>query len=156
MEITDMGVAIEPNFLAYVSIVISIVSVIITILLYRSNVIHDRKRDTLDAYNLLQKEVFDNLNKYSSTEINRIASKPLSDEYKDISGYIARIEHFCVGVNQGIYDFATLYQLAHGYLDSNTISNRIEPVIKRKNKNGREDYYSNIHKVVIRMKSYKT
>ena len=57
----------------------------------------------------------------------------------------ARIEHFCVGVNQEIYDTETVYALARDYLDG-VIKKRIEPVIEKKNTFG-HDYYANIHQV---------
>ena len=81
-----------------------------------------------------------------------IAKHPTSKEYKEISGYIARIEHFCVGVNMKIYDRETVYQLAHGYLDGNGILDRINPIIARKNRNADTDYYENIHRVLNWMK----
>ncbi len=72
------------------------------------------------------------------------------DEIKELSGYLARIEHFCVGVNQNIYDWETIYALAHGYLDGNQILSRISPIIDRKNRSG-VDYYENIRVVLNRM-----
>ena len=67
----------------------------------------------------------------------------------EISTYIARIEHFCVGVNSEIYDRKTVYNLAHGFLDG-TILKRIEPIINRKNFDGKE-YYDNTKKVIAWM-----
>ena len=54
----------------------------------------------------------------------------------------------------GIYDKKTVYQLAHGYLDSNQVKNRINPIINRKNHNGEIDYYENIHKVLKWMQKH--
>ncbi|MDO4425969.1 MAG: hypothetical protein Q4D17_09420 [Planctomycetia bacterium] len=52
-----------------------------------------------------------------------------------------------------IYDRETVYQLAHGYLDSNTILSRIEPIIDKKQRNAEKDYYENIHKVLAWMQT---
>ena len=41
-----------------------------------------------------------------------------------------------------------VYQLAHGYLDSSQIRNRINPIINRKNRDGEKDYYENTHIVL--------
>ena len=112
---------------------------------YRKSIVHDRQQATLDAYNQLQEQALDQLNYYVPTQVAEIAKDPRSEEYKKISAYIARIEHFCVGVNQKIYDRKTVYELAHGYLDS-SIKKRIEPIIEKKNKFG-HDYYANIHQV---------
>ena len=65
-----------------------------------------------------------------------------------VSGYIARIEHFCVGVNQNIYDHRTVYALAHGYLDGQVLKRRMEPIIDKKQLGASEDYYENIHAVL--------
>ena len=113
----------------------------------------DRKQATLDAYNNLQGEVFDKLNLLMPSDIREIAKDPKSAQYKEVSGYIARLEHFCVGVNTGIYDRKTVYHLAHGYLDSKMVESRISPMIEKKHRNADEDYYENIHKVLDWMNS---
>lgn len=128
-----------------ISIGFSVIAAVFSLITYRKSIIHDRQQATLDAYNQLQEQALDYLNYYVPTQVAEIAKDPRSDEYKQISAYIARIEHFCVGVNQKIYDRKTVYELAHGYLDS-SIKKRIEPVIEKKNKHG-HDYYANIHKV---------
>ena len=105
----------------------------------------DRQQATLDAYNQLQEQALDHLNLYRPSNIKEIVKDRRSEEYKKLSAYVARIEHFCVGVNQKIYDRKTVYELAHGYFDGG-LKVRIEPVIDGKNQFG-EDYYANIHKV---------
>lgn len=111
----------------------------------------DCKQATLDAYNRLQEQALDALNGYMPAAIQEIAKDQKSAEYKKISTYVARIEHFCVGVNQKIYDRKTVYELAHGYFDCG-LKRRIEPIIARKNQSGR-DYYENIHKVYAWMEA---
>ena len=130
------------------SALLALISAVFSCFTYFRNVRHDRRRDTLDAYNTLQKEAFDKLNQIRPTEIREIAKGPTSKEYKEISGYIARIEHFCVGVNLGIYDRDTVYALANGYLDSNTIRSRIEPIIAMKHRSADKEYYENIQKLL--------
>ena len=137
--------------IAIVSAVLAIVSAGFSCFTYFRNVVHDRRRDTLDAYNTLQNEAFDKLNRIKPTNIREIAENPRSDSYKTVSGYIARIEHFCAGVNLGIYDRKTVYTLAHGYLDGNMILSRINPIIEKKHRNAEKDYYENIHKVLAWM-----
>ena len=102
--------------------------------------------EAADEIRILQEQALDHLNYYRPTEIIEIAKNPRSEEYKKISTYIARIEHFCVGVNQKIYDSETVYALARDYLDG-AIKTRIEPIIDRKNQYGDDDYYENIHQV---------
>lgn len=97
------------------------------------------------AYNQLQEQALDHLNYYMPAAIKEIAKDRRSEEYKKLSAYVARIEHFCVGVNHKIYDQKTVYELAHGYFDGG-LKTRIEPIIERKNQFD-HDYYANIHEV---------
>ena len=138
--------------LSVMAIVISVLSGVFALYTFFWTVRRDRKQATLDAYNQLQDQAFDKLNLYSPAAIREIAEEPKSEEYKIISGYIARIEHFCVGVNQNIYDRKTVYALAHGYLDGNMLQSRIEPIIEKKHINATEDYYENIHTIIQWMK----
>lgn len=138
--------------LSIAAIIISVVSGIFSLYAFIWTTRRDRKQATLDAFHTLQDEVFDKLNLIKPSEIKEIAKQPTSEKYKLLSGYIARLEHFCVGINTGIYDKNIVYQLAHGYLDSNTILNRIRPIIDKKNRSGERDYYENIHTVLQWMK----
>jgi hypothetical protein len=140
-----------------VSLVISVISICLvvgsaafTLVTYIRTVRHDRKQATLEAFNRLQAEVFDPLNKIQPKEIAELAQHPRSEDYKTVSGYLARLEHFCVGVRQNIYDKKTVYELAHGYLDGNVIKRRIEPFLEQKNKHTEEneEYYANTRAVL--------
>ena len=131
------------NLLSVIAIVLSLVSGGFSLYSFFWTARRDRRQSTLDAYNQLQCQALDHLNYYTPSQIKEIAKKPRSDEYKRISAYIARIEHFCVGVNENIYDKKTVYKLADDYLDG-AIKSRIEPIIERKNF-GDKDYYENIH-----------
>ena len=132
--------------LSLIAIILSVVSGGFSFYTFIWTTRRDRKQATLDAYNQLQEQALDHLNYYRPADIVEIAKNPRSEEYKKISTYIARIEHFCVGVNQKIYDSETVYALARDYLDG-AIKARIEPIIDRKNQFGGEDYYENIHQV---------
>ena len=113
----------------------------------------DRKQATLEAYNRLQAEVFDHLNTYRPEQIPLICSNTRSPEYKLISGYLARIEHFCVSINRKIYDRNTFYALAHGYFDGHQLRKRIEPIIEIKNSshNQKEKFYNDTLSVLAWM-----
>ena len=132
--------------LSVIAIILSVISGGFSFYTFIWTTRRDRKQATLDAYNHLQEQALDHLNYYRPTEIAEIAENPRSEEYKKISAYIARIEHFCVGVNQKIYDSETVYALARDYLDG-AVKTRIEPMIDRKNQFGSDDYYENIHQV---------
>jgi vacuolar-type H+-ATPase subunit I/STV1 len=48
------------------------------------------------------RQALDALSRYKIEQVEEIAKNPFSQSYKEIGGYIARIEHFSVGVNQQI------------------------------------------------------
>lgn len=105
----------------------------------------EKKQATLDALNVLQEQVFDKLNSYTFNEVKDIAAQWQSsiqekddfikekhgtvdefwnthheydsviEEYRKLSGYLARIEHFALGVNTGIYDAKTTERAATTY-----------------------------------------
>ena len=135
---------------AVVSAIAAFATLLFSLYTYRRTLVHDRKQATLDAYNILQEQSFDQLNLIMPAEIRSIVQHPTSEEYKRVSAYAARLEHFCVGVNTGIYDRNTVYALGHGYLDGKMLLSRIEPIIEKKN-HGEKDYYENIHKLLAWM-----
>ena len=132
---------------AVVAAVLSLGSLGFSVYTYRKALLHDRKRDTLDAYLLLQEQAFDPLNRIAPGQMKEIVQNPASQEYKDVSGYIARIEHFCVGVNKKIYDRETVYALAHGYLDK-ALKYRLTPILDKKKSMTGQEYYENIQEVL--------
>jgi hypothetical protein len=139
---------------AIVSGVIAIASALFSVFTYYNTVLHDRKLATLEAYNRLQAEVFDPLNSYTPMEISDICEDTKSVEYKVLSGYLARIEHFYIGINEKIYDKGVFYKMAHGYFDGHILYRRIEPILMSK-KNA-EQYYSNTYSVLEQMNKKST
>ena len=95
----------------------------------------------------------DKLNEYSGTEIKRIIEEKDKNKYREISQYLARIEHFAVGVNTGIYDRKIVYEMAHGYLDI-AIWHKLQPVLEQKHK-GEEEFYHNYRELVVRLQRKK-
>lgn len=112
-----------------------------------------KRQTTLDAYRILQNDAFDFLNKYKPSEIKEICNDIRCTEYKELSECVARIEHFSVGLVQGIYDYDTFYKLAHGYFDGprGMLYTRLLPLLEQKGIGADIDYYENIHKVWKRM-----
>ena len=129
--------------LAIISGVVAVVSVVFSIITYKKAVVHDRKQATLEAFNRLQTEAFDHLNLMSPANIREICEDPKCEAYKTLSSYVARIEHFCVGVKNDIYDKDTVYELAHGYLDGKMLMDRIGPLMFAKSRGGK-NYYGHI------------
>lgn len=132
---------------------ISALAFLVSIYTHWSVMRRDRKQATLDAYNRLEEQALEPLDKYMPAQIKEIAQKPRSEEYKAITAYIARIEHFCVGVNQKIYDRDVVYALAHGFLDGRILS-RIVPILEKKQQGAKESYYANTEEVLTWMKQH--
>lgn len=53
------------TIIAAVSIIIAVASALLSVFTYYQNVMHDRKQETLEAYNRLQAKVFDMINTYT-------------------------------------------------------------------------------------------
>ena len=135
--------------LSVIAAAISVVTFLFSLYTFSWTAKRDKKQATLDAYNRLQNEVFDKLNLYSPAQINEICKNVKLPEYKTLGGHLARIEHFCVGINTEIYDRKTFYSLAHGYFDGDQIRARIEPIIENKNRSNTtgKRFYDDITKV---------
>lgn len=140
------------TMVSVLSIVVAAAAFIFNIITNYKSAVRARKQATLDAFNALQNQALDELNSYPTNEIEEIIKDKHSENYKNLSKCIARIEHFCVGVEEEIYDFNTLYKLAHGYFED-TVYNKLLPIIERKDSDQYEDVYLNFKRVVARMKN---
>ena len=142
------------TILSIIALVISVISGGFALYTFIWTARRDRKQATLDAYNTLQEQALDTLNKYTGAEIKRIIEEKNKDECRELSRCIARLEHFSVGVNTNIYDKQTVYELAHGYLDV-AIWYKLQPVLEQKQKGKKEEYYQNYRKLVDWMRKQK-
>ena len=132
------------------SLLFSLGAAIFSVFTYWSNIVLDRKKATLEAYNILQEQALDKLQVYMPAQLKSVVKNRRSEEYKLLSSYVARIEHFAVGVNQKIYDLKTVYELSHGFLDG-SIRTRIEIIISRKEEDTDEKFYQNLKQLYIKM-----
>ena len=118
----------------------------------------EKKQATLDAYNKLQAEVFDVVNGFEPRKIREAYENRDREIITTMDSALARVEHFCVGLETGIYDFDTFYSLSHGYFDQwddgrkrGKLYNRLLPVLEVKSADPKEDYYQNLHAVWMKM-----
>ena len=131
-----------------VTVLISIVSLCFSLFTWYRALIHDRKKDTLDAFNVLQQQALDPLQSYTRAQTREIAGDARSEEYRIVSTYLARIEHFCVGVEQKVYDQRTVWELSEGFLNRG-VYEKLKPIIEHKNQ--QKNYYRNFLAVVEKM-----
>ena len=133
-----------------ISLVFSLCAAGFSVFTYWSNIVHDRKQATLEAYNQLQEQALDKLYVYMPKHLKEIVKNRRTEEYKLLSSYVARVEHFAVGVNKKIYDLDTVYELSHGFLDGG-IRTRIEILIGRKDEGFDEEFYQNVRLLYKKM-----
>ena len=133
---------------------ISLVSFIISLLSFFWQRKHDQNQSTLEAINRLQIQVFDKLNNYAPDEIATYCSNRKCEEYKKLSGYVSRINHFAIGIKHKIYNRKLFYSLTTGYFDGDQITSRIIPIIENKNlhNNGKIKYYGDTLELIEWMK----
>lgn len=140
---------------SFFALVVSIAGFLLSIFTHFQILRRDRKQATLEAYNRLESEALEKLDMMMPADIKEIVAnsrtKEYSGKYKELTALAARIEHFCVGVEQGIYDRKVVYELGHGFLDDR-IMKRIEPLIDMKDHGASKSYYENTRKVVSEMK----
>lgn len=110
-----------------VEIIIALSALIVSFVALKYTKGYNQKKDTLEGFNRLQREVLDHLNGYSEKQINEIVTK---NEHKEITEFLARIEHFAVGVNTGIYRIGIIKRLAGKYFIG--LYAKLESVIKYK------------------------
>lgn len=116
----------------YAGFVSSVIAFVFSLLTYVKTLRHDRKKDTLDSFNVLQQQALDPLQSYTRAQIREIADDTRSEEYRIVSTYLARIEHFCVGVEQKVYDQRTVWELSEGFLNRG-VYEKLKPIIDHKN-----------------------
>ena len=117
----------------------------------------DRKRAkrmaTLEAYEKLQKEAFDVMNKWMPSEIKQVCEDKQSDDYKDLSSALAKVEMFCTGLSNKVYDMKVFRDISHGYFDDNgALYRRMMPLMESKLECAKEDYFQGIHWALKRMR----
>lgn len=154
-------------YISLAAMIISLISVIVSVAIYLLGIQRDKKQDTLDSFNLLQEQVFDKLNLITYSEITNICKKvdngSIDDEtnskYYELLGYLARLEHFSLGVNTGIYDAKTAERAGTAFLVS--LRKKLLPVIELQEKRGnhnsdkRIEYYKEFRMLTEKVAKYE-
>lgn len=134
--------------ISIISLLISAFSFVFSLVTYQKNVVHNRKKLTLDAFNILQEQVLDKLNIFSKKDVKNISKNTKTKDYKRITTLMARIEHFSVGVNSNVYDIKVLKRLAgkHFY----AIYDKLLPMIEKKRKINKTDKHYDEFELLIK------
>lgn len=159
--------------ISLIAIILSFTSIIVSVVIYYQGERRERMQATLDAFNLLQEQVFDKLNQYKKNDIIQVCDgwkqliqapdendlspreaeeqERIYEEYRILSGYLARIEHFALGVNTGIYDANIADRAGTAYLIM-LYRIKLRPLIEVKRKDGK-DYHDEFRKLVERLEA---
>lgn len=162
--------------IAIITACIATLSVIVSITLYQFEIKRKRKKDTLEAFHVLEDQVFDKLSKYKMVEIKEVSAKwdeikkrsaSLSEreegltpeekdqviKYNELTGFAARIEHFSLGVNTGIYDVKIAERGMTSFFVG-TYDYKLKPLIdsKHSSKGNENEYYVEFRTLVEKMR----
>lgn len=144
---------ITSDVIALSALLLSVFSMIGSAIVYISGLRRERRTATLNAFNVLQEQVLDHLNLYTRKRVEEISASPRSEEYKLLSGYLARLEHFAVGINTGIYDVQVVKRLAGWYLCG--LQDKIDPLIQEKRQlNRTAKHYDELEAMLNQMRSF--
>ncbi|MCL2169568.1 MAG: DUF4760 domain-containing protein [Defluviitaleaceae bacterium] len=114
-------------------IVISVIALFVSVHNLFSSKIRERKQATLDAFDILQREVLDgirNVKKKDTIKLGRMGKESNPELWRELTLYLVRLERFSVGVNTRVYDLRVLNRLVGSYLID--VYYIIEPVIIKK------------------------
>ena len=129
------------------AIIISLVSFLVSLAGLVLSTIHDKRQDTIEAFSRLQEEALDKLYFYSKSKIEVISQDNKSEEYKLITLYLSRLEHFSVGVNTHLYNKKIAYRLAGEMFPY--IYDKLQPMIIVKRRiHGAENVYDEFEQFV--------
>lgn len=138
------------------SVIISIVALIITSRTQKKLKDQERKKNTIEAFSIIQSEVLDGLVdvdvKNAEMMVDDIDEKECKEAYDAYRTMIARLEHFAVGINEGVYDFATLNKLAGKHLLFSY--KKLSPIIEYANRfSNNNEYYGEYQKLINRIEN---
>ena len=94
-----------------VAILVSILAFLFSIVQFSRDSSRQQKESTLNAYNALQYDTFEKLNKY----VDMSTIEYQSDAWEEITICLAQIENFSVGINTGIYSLKILNRLGGAF-----------------------------------------
>lgn len=137
-----------------ISIIIALLSAAFTFITYVVTVRHEKRKATIEAFNSLQNEVLDKFvsvkNDNAKIIVENLNNEVYKNSYNDQRALIARLEHFAVGINEHIYDYDVVDELAGIHLIF--LYRKIKPIIKEANKHEQKIvHYQHFTRLVERL-----
>ena len=141
---------------AALSAIISLIALTVSINNQKKIKAEEKKQLTIEAFNQLQEQVLDKLASVDreNAELiveNRYKGNDFKQAYNDYKTLIARLEHFAIGVNEGVYDFDIVNKLAGEHLVF--LYPKIEPIIDEANKSSADNKYYQEYRKLCNRKS---
>jgi len=113
------------------ALIISILAFLLSFIQFMRDTSREKKEATLNAFYVLQNEAFDPLNELlvdKQVDVSAIALG--SNEWRNITTALVKIEQFSVGINTNIYSIEILNRVAGAYFIR--LFERLKPVIEKK------------------------
>ena len=136
------------------SIIIALLSAIISFGTYYKTFRYEKRKATIESFNILQNEVLDKFvcikKENADMIVENLDNTQCKEAYDDYRTLIARLEQFAVGVNKNIYDYKVVDMIAGRHLICLYI--KIKPIIDKANE--REElivHYKNFVELVERL-----
>lgn len=107
------------------------------------------QQDTIEAYKALLDEALLPIDKATPSIVESYCKDRKAATFKDFRAAMMKVESFCIGLNEGIYDFDVFYKLAVDYFNNDRGS--IKPTMKKFMELIGPEYYSNIQTIWKRM-----
>ena len=122
------------------ALLLSIAAILLSIYQWWKDNSRQKKESTINAFYNLQNDALHELNMIIAAcdgDMNSIIRG--SENWKKVTGYLSKIEHFSVGVNARVYSLEILNRMAGGYFIH--MFETLQPVIQKKraynNSNGK-------------------
>ena len=153
---SESYIAMISAIAAAVSAVVSLIALIISMKNQKRIRADEKRRLTITDYNKLQEQVLD---KFVSLDRDNavliVESMNNNDKckkaYNDYKALIARLEHFAVGIREGVYDYKIVKELGCEHLVY--LYRKVQPIIAQANKNSADSkYYSEYRKLCFKMR----
>ncbi|MBQ7036472.1 MAG: hypothetical protein IJN74_03165 [Clostridia bacterium] len=139
-----------------ISIIIAVLSIVISFSTYVATFLYEKRKATVESFNILQNEVLDKFlcikNENAKIIIANLDNVQCKDAYDGYRALLARLEQFAVGVNKRIYDFKVVDTIAGKHLIF--LYKKIKPIIDKANE--REEkvvHYCNFVTLVEKLNS---
>lgn len=134
------------------SIIISIVSLSLSILTFVTNQINNKRNKTVDEFSKLRSDVLDKLDALSLDDIDGAYKDNDTSKKSEIRNYMAKLEAFCVLVNNKYLDFNLFKKMNNSFINSTNMILKYKRVLHNMRKTN-QGYYCNLSKAIGKLKN---